>query len=441
MVWYDRKKGLATDGTACLVEDKFGRIYVGHGRGLDRIDPNAGQIKHYTYADGLPQGAIQFAARDSQDALWFASYGGGLARLTPEQDKPRQAPNILLTGLRVAGVKQLLSELGEEVLPELTLDSSQRQVSVDFLGLGASVGEELKYQYRLEGAQSDWSEPTAQRTVDFANLSPGTYRVLVKAVTAEGTESAKPASFGFTILRPVWQRWWFLTAAAAIMAWTAYSLYRYRVARLIELERVRTRIATDLHDDIGANLSLIAAASEVVRLQSRQDDAQTRESLSLISDTSRELVDAMGDIVWAVNPSKDHLSDLTKKMRRFASDVFSARNIALRFQAPGDEHDIKLGTDTRREVFLIFKESVNNIARHSKCSETDIELQARDGWLVLKLSDNGKGFDTGQASDGSGLASMRQRAERLGGKFEIVSNHGNGTTVTLQVPLGRRSRK
>jgi signal transduction histidine kinase len=207
---------------------------------------------------------------------------------------------------------------------------------------------------------------------------------------------------------------------------------------LVELERVRTRIATDLHDDIGANLSLIAMVSEVARLRSHEDDPQARESLSLISETSRELIDSMGDIVWAVNPSKDHLRDLTKKMRRFASDLFSARNISVRFQAPGEEHDMKLGTDTRRELFLIFKEGVNNIARHSGCTEAGIELQAGAGWLMLKLMDNGKGFDVAKESEGSGLASMRKRAARLGGRLDIVSHNGEGTTLTLRVPLGRR---
>jgi len=360
--------------------------------------------------------------------------------LIPEPDKPREAPNILLTGLRVAGERQPLSELGEEIVSELTLRSSQRQVSVDFLGLGASLGEELRYQYKLEGTQTDWSEPISQRTVDFANLAPGSYRLLIKAITAEGIESVRPAAISFTILRPIWQRWWFITPSALLIGLAAYTAYRYRVAHLIELERVRTRIATDLHDDIGANLSLIAMASEVARLRSRQDDPEIKDSLSLISDTSRELVDSMGDIVWAVNPSKDHLRDLTKKMRRFASDVFSACNIAFTFQAPGIEHDIKLGVDTRREVFLIFKESVNNIARHSGCNEAVIELETRAGWLVMKLMDNGRGFNVAEAGDGSGLASMRKRAASLDGKLEIVSNKGKGTTVTLQVPLGHRSR-
>src|SRR5439155_24516608 len=122
----------------------------------------------------------------------------------------------------------------------------------------------------------------------------------------------------------------------------AATIYRYRVRRLIELERVRTRIAADLHDDIGASLSLIAMLSEVARRQAMQGNFKVGESLSSIAASSRELVDAMSDIVWAVNPSKDRFSELVKRIRRFASDVFSARDIALQFESD-DDHYFKLG--------------------------------------------------------------------------------------------------
>jgi Signal transduction histidine kinase len=122
-------------------------------------------------------------------------------------------------------------------------------------------------------------------------------------------------------------------------------------------------------------------------------------------------------------------------MRRFASDVFSARNIAFRFEAPIDDRDIRLGTEIRREALLIFKEAVNNIARHSECTQADIEFKGQGGWLVLKLKDNGKGFDTSRSFDGNGLVSMGRRAERLGGTLEVVSRNGEGTAVTLKTPL------
>jgi signal transduction histidine kinase len=145
----------------------------------------------------------------------------------------------------------------------------------------------------------------------------------------------------------------------------------------------------------------------------------------------------MSDIVWAINPQKDHLSDLTLRMRRFASDVFTARNISFSLREPDEEQDIRLGANIRREVFLIFKESINNLVRHSGCSEATIKFQIADGRLALEVRDNGKGFDPSEDGEGHGLMSMRARAKDIGGKFEIISNVNSGTTVSLEVLLER----
>src|SRR5262249_1771257 len=152
--------------------------------------------------------------------------------------------------------------------------ASQNQIQIDFVGLSFAVGDVLRYQYKLEGSRSDWSAPTEQRTLSLAGLAPGHYRFLVRAVNSDGLSSTPPAIVAFTILPTIWARWWFLLAAIAVLILGIYALYRYRVTRLLELERVRTRIAADLHDDIGSNLSLIAGLSEVLRQQSRQVDSQ-----------------------------------------------------------------------------------------------------------------------------------------------------------------------
>jgi len=143
----------------------------------------------------------------------------------------------------------------------------------------------------------------------------------------------------------------------------------------------------------------------------------------------------MSDIVWAINPQKDHLSDLIQRMRRFASDTFAARDIAFRFSAPDAEADVRLGANLRREIFLVFKESVNNLVRHSRCEGAEIEFRMVDGSLLLRVSDDGKGFDAGAVSDGHGLASMRERARSVSGRLELVSRAGEGTTITLHIPL------
>jgi len=212
-----------------------------------------------------------------------------------------------------------------------------------------------------------------------------------------------------------------------------------REERFRELERVRKRIATDLHDDIGSALTQISILSEVVHRRIGAGDSPVSEPLALIADSSRELVDSMSDIVWAINPEKDHLNDLLGRMRRFAADMLTARNIEFHFQTPNGENDVQLGANIRREVFLIFKESVNNLVKHSGCIRVEVRFQIDQDKLELTISDNGKGFDTSAESDGHGLTSMKERAVGLGAEIGIVSEAGRGTTTTLNVPLGANS--
>jgi PAS domain S-box-containing protein len=214
----------------------------------------------------------------------------------------------------------------------------------------------------------------------------------------------------------------------------AEALRRSGEERLAELERVRRRIATDLHDDVGASLTRISLLSEVVRRQV-EGDASLVGPLASIADLSRELIDAMSDIVWAINPRKDHLSDLSQRMRHFVSDLCTARQINLRFHTPPAEGDLAVGANIRREAFLVFKEAVSNMVRHSDCSDADLEFRLEDDRLVLRVSDNGRGFDVPAARAGHGLRSMAQRTEALGGHLDVRSQPGHGTTLTFVIPV------
>jgi PAS domain S-box-containing protein len=221
-------------------------------------------------------------------------------------------------------------------------------------------------------------------------------------------------------------------------------LRRTREERLRELERIRTRIAADLHDDIGSSLTKIVILSDVAQEKGSESNPQISESLDAITEISNELVETMSDIVWAINPKKDHLSELSHRMRRFASDMFTAQNVRFQFHAPAADEDVQLGANMRREIFLIFKESINNIVKHSKCTKAHARLSSEDGRLTLEISDNGQGFDFSRVSKqvarssvrgGNGLLSMRHRATELNGKFNILSESGHGTTISLSVPI------
>jgi signal transduction histidine kinase len=431
---YTTADGLSSNDVRSVTEDRWGRIYFGTGRGIDRLDPATGYVRHYTTADGALLDTPEAAMADRDGALWF-SFKTGVVRLIPEPVRPPSPPPVLITGLRIAGDEQPVSAVGEIEIAPVELGAERNQLQIDFVALGFSAGEGLRYQYRLEGAGEDWSPLSEQRTVNFAKLAPGSYRFLVRAVNADGVMSERAASFAFKVLPPVWQRWWFMTIAAALIVAAAYWLYRYRLKQTIEMERMRTRIASDLHDDIGANLTKITILSEVAHHQVASNRRPDRGVLASIADISRESADSMRDIVWAINPKRDRLLDLTRRMRGFASDIFTSRDIEFQFRAPDRDQDLRLSPEVRRDIFLIFKEAVNNIVRHADCAKADIEVRVEGGWLAVDVTDYGKGFDTADEGEGHGLSGMRRRAESFGGTLEIVSRKGGGTAIRLKAPI------
>lgn len=435
------RDGLSSNHATCATEDNFGRIYISTGRGVNRLDLETGRVKVFTKADGLPENIVTQCKRDANGALWFGT-SQGLARYVPvaaEQSKP---PPIFLSDLRVNGVTiKKLSALGETTIKNLDFASEQRQIQVDFFALGFGTGEALRYQYKLEAIDAEWSAPSEQRTVSL-NLSPGEYQFLVRAVNADGIVSENPAALSFTIARPVWLRWWFLILLTLVIAGLIYLIYSYRLKRLLELEKVRTRIATDLHDDIGSSLSQIAILSEIARHK-----GGANEPLDLIADTSREMVDSMADIIWAINPRRDNLNDLIGRMRNLASEMTEFTDINLRFNLSGveSEDSLQLGADLRREIYLIFKETVNNLVKHADCKRAEIEFRLEADVFSIVVNDDGKGFDItlngeDSARGRNGLINMRRRAANLGGNYEIESGAGKGTTATLRVPLKSKFR-
>jgi signal transduction histidine kinase len=291
----------------------------------------------------------------------------------------------------------------------------------------------------LENADRDWGPPTDQRTVVYASLAAGSYRFVVRAVASDGSASARPATIEFTIPPPVWRTWWFLAACGLAGLLLLFALHRYRLAQAVAVADIRTRIATDLHDDIGASLSQIAILSEVAQHSALSPEAGTRGPLTEIAGISRGLVDAMSDIVWAINPDHDRLSNLVYRMRRFATDVLGGQGIELQFRSSVAEHDLKIGVDVRRQVYLIFKEGVHNIARHSGAGRVEVDLDRAESGLTLRLSDNGVGFDPNAEYQGRGLANMRKRAAALRGRVEWVSAPGKGALLRMTVPLERKT--
>jgi signal transduction histidine kinase len=254
----------------------------------------------------------------------------------------------------------------------------------------------------------------------------------VRAVDAEGQLSPRPAGIHLFVQVPLWLRWWFLAGMAGLIAAATTGLFQYRVRQLVAMERLRTRIATDLHDDMGASLSQISILSELARKGS------TAQVLTDIAEIARGMAGEMSDIVWAINPRHDRFDVLVHRMRRFAEDTLGGKSIELDFATSLLVEDSTVPLEIRRPLYLIFKEAVNNVARHSGGTRVSIHLDQDRVSLKLTVEDNGHGFDSNKLYEGEGLASISRRTRDIGGTADWTSREDAGTRFTAILPLRAR---
>jgi ligand-binding sensor domain-containing protein/signal transduction histidine kinase len=463
---YSTENGLVSDQVLAIAEDDSGRMYFGTGRGLDRLDLRSGRLRHFSTADGLAGNQISHLEKDHDGTIWIAT-AKGLSRFNPRAElMVNRPPPVYLSRAQVAGEDLPLAETGATRLPELQLPAARNNLLVEYVGLEFQGEHGLRYQCKLEGVDADWGPPTERRSVNYAHLAPGSYRFLARAIDQQGLASAEPAVLAFRILPPMWQQWWFRLLAALVVMAAAYASYRYRVARLLELERVRTRIASDLHDDIGAGLSQMALLSEMAKYYIHLDPPRSMQIMTDVAGRCRELVDTMSDIVWSIDPRQDDLKKLMARVRQFASDVLEAKGIGWAFETPPQPERITLSPEQRRHLFLIFKEAVNNASRHARCTSVSMSLRVIGHQLSAEIRDNGCGFVADRGSQiapacpagkdrgsndparrpppaspmppprqGHGLQNMRARAQELGGQLQVESAPGQGTRLILSVPL------
>jgi signal transduction histidine kinase/ligand-binding sensor domain-containing protein len=440
-VKYSTEQGLASNAVRSIAEDDLGRIYLGTDKGLDEFDPRSSGFRHYTRKDGLAGDDVHHLYKDRTGSIWVST-SLGVSRLDPHAQRRNLDPApIYFSRVNVAGDDLRLPETGAGSIADLELSGSRNNLLLEFVALSFQGEQKLRYQYKLEGVDPDWDAPTETRSVNYARLAAGSYRFLARAINQEGIVSAEPAALRFRILPPIWRRWWFIGTAGVLAGLLAYSLYRFRLAQLIELERVRTRIATDLHDDIGSSLSRMAILSEVVKRQAGSPP-DSAPMLTEIADSARGLIGSMRDIVWSVDPRRDDLNSLISRVRQFASDVLEPIGVKWDLEGPSQPRRIRLGPDERRHLFLIFKEAINNIARHAECSTVCVSIAIDHSELKASVRDDGQGFapspDESTATNpghGHGLSNMRLRARQLGGTLIVESAPGCGTRLDLVIQL------
>ena len=443
------RKDLPDDVICHIEEDGAGQLWIGTHHGLFRVaksDLNAyseGRQKSifcivYNKHDGLPSaefsGGIQPAGWHARDGrLWFAT-DNGLVSLQPAAVTINPLPPPVVVESLQVDSELFASSLDkgktvQDLRNKLRIPAGRTQFEFHFTALSYTAPDNVRFQYRLEGLEKNWIDAGMNRVATYNYLQPGNYEFHVRAANNDGVWNDTGDTVPFELLPHFWQRWWFRAAMIAVVIGLVWLAYARRMARLRELERLRLRIARDLHDDVGANLASVALIAEAMEKNPTFGDPSDLKRIAL------HTIDSLRDIVWFIDPARDTLGDLVTRMRDTAPMLLTG--IKFDFEANVPNPDLNLPPAFRRNVFPIFKETLHNTASHARAQQVSITLDCREGVLRLKVRDDGVGFNEKNIIPGNGLRNLRRRAAEMNGEVRIQAAPGQGTVVEFEAPFPR----
>ena len=469
---YTTREGLFDDVINSILEDHLGRLWFGGDRGIHRIEKaqlnsvasglaKSVQPVSYTEANGLPvhetngQKSQPSAWKMRDGKLWFPTTKGVLVidpQHLPDNTNP---PPVVIEQVRANGQIVLGDDQSLDVhplqlrpdaqtgLPKLQLPPGSAQVlEIQYTANTFIAPEEARFKYRLEGQDADWIEAGRRRSAYYTNLRPGDYRFRVLAANSHGVWNETGADLAFYIAPRFHETLAFKLSCVLAALLLSLGAYRWRMSELRKVQRLeqhaalaeeRSRIAKDLHDGLGANLTHLTLLADLA--EQEPSDALTRRMRDLAA-TSREATRSLKDFLWTTQPADETLEGLVTRICQHAEEFLRASKIACRFVLPEELPPHSLSASVRLNLFLTAKEAINNLVKYSAATEARITVTVENGAFTLAIEDNGRGFDTRLARDrGRGLRNMASRVREAGGQFTLDSEPGRGTTIRIQIPL------
>ena len=475
-----KRHGLPDDIICHITEDAQGEFWMSSYAGLWRVtraaleavaDKKTNRLSCLTFTrmDGLPSlecaGGFQPSGWRGRDGrLWFPT-AKGVAVVDPSGLRVNSVPPpVILQSMWVDGELVMTSEpnadypssyrLGKVagsanagVVPAapLRIEPGRQDFAFSYTALSLIDASKVRFKYRLEGLDRSWVEAGTQRTAQYTYVPPGSYTFRVIACNDNGVWDQEGAALAFTVLAPFYLTWWFVTIAACssigLVAGTAriVSVRRYqgkleRLRQQHALERERARIAQDMHDDLGASLTQIKLLGELADGENNLPGVLSRTRKMV--DTAREMVQALDEIVWAVRPQNDRLESLVDYLGGAADEFFENTRVRCWHQTPRPVPLCEVSSEVRHNLFLAFRESLNNVVKHSDATEVRIDMAFEASSFRITIADNGKGFDPATVRPGrNGLSNIRDRLTEIHGDCEIFSQPGTGTKVRMTIPL------
>ena len=469
--------GLHDNYISEILEDLRGHLWFAGNHGIfsvrsqDLDDFSTGRIDHvqsvaFGHDEGVPalQASWEYwpgALRASAGPLYFAMQTAlAVVHCDLLADKPLLLPPpVVIESVSVDGrvvatydppTSGTNSPIGLRTLragERIHLPAAHRQVALAFTAPSFVSPNNEIFKCQLEGLENDWTEASS-RMIVYPHLAPGNYRFRVIACNSEGKWNETGAALAFTAEAHFWETTLFRLAAAGfgvvLIGGAIYLLLRTRYRRNLKfleqqrtLERERARIAQDLHDDLGAGLVEISLGSELARDPALHPE-EAREYTREIGNRAREMVTALDEIVWAVNPKHDNVASLTSYLCLYSQHFLKPTRLSCHLDIAPNLPALPLNSEQRHSLFLAFKEALSNAVQHSGATELRLAVSVEDHILRIQLSDNGRGFDPAAPRNhlgADGLGNMQRRLAQLHGEYQLSSCPGRGTTVTFKLPV------
>jgi len=463
---YSKSEGMITDGVAYITEDDQDNLWLGSTAGLMCVqkkelneiaarNARTALFRSFGEADGLPSSECSFgfqpaACLGSDGKLWFPTILG-VASVKPASLKLNtNSPSVVIESVLLDGVLQDLDALHALPRTNITISPGKERLEIRFTSFNLSAPLKGRFKYKLEGFDSAWTEkPGEVRFAEYPKLPPDNYQFHVRACNEDGKWSDSDAVLAVHVLPPFWRTWWFISASTICVLWmiagSVYFASTQRLHRQLEglrqqeaLEKERARIARDLHDQLGANLTQVALLGEMAETD-KDSPNDVEAHARQISQTARETTHALDEIVWTVNPSNDTLDGLINYVCKYAQEFLAMADLRYRLEVPAQLPNTPISPELRHNVFLAAKESVNNVVKHARATSAWLRLHLEPHQFTLEIEDNGRGVAPADEKKGrSGLRNMRKRMEDIGGKFEMIPGVEGGTKIRLTAPLNSK---
>jgi ligand-binding sensor domain-containing protein/signal transduction histidine kinase len=434
---YYEKDGLPNTFIYGVLGDDHGNLWMSTNKGLSKFNPVTKKFRNYDLKDGLQSYEFNTGAYHRSKRTGEMFFGGinGINIFHPDsvKDDPYVPPIVLTDFKKLDLPVELDGDVAE--LEEIKIAYQDNVFSFEFAALDFTHPEKNQYAYMLEGVDRDWVHCGTRRFARYTNLDPGRYTFKVKGTNHDGVWNERGASLKIIIVPPFWMTWWFRTLAAVVVLGAFAGAVRYfslaKLRRRLELEKERTRISKDMHDEIGAGLTKVAILSELAQRDCAHPE-KLETHLQKISETAHELVDNISEIIWAINPQNNAFDNLAVYLRKYAAHYFEMTPVRYRLDFPEAAPGYPISAEFRRHIFMVVKEAIHNIVKHAKATEVEMQMVSYDHTLEIQIHDNGRGFSPETVNGGgNGLRNMSKRMAEVGGKFEIQSQPSQGTTVRI----------